>query len=56
MPLNARIEMSVGCLATVSRIPGIANEPCDSSKVNPSEFIGWFERLAITRVHGDADK
>jgi len=26
------------------------------SKLNPHEFIGGFERLAITCVHGDGDK
>src|SRR5208282_5530028 len=29
---------------------------CGSSNLNPSEFIGGFERLAIACVHGDADK
>ncbi len=29
---------------------------CPSSKLNPHEFIGGFERMAIARVHGDAEK
>jgi hypothetical protein len=29
---------------------------CSFSKLNPHEFIGGFERLAITCVHGDADE
>ena len=32
------------------------NTSCGFSKLNPHEFIGGFERLAITCVHGDADK
>jgi|SRR5208282_4549541 len=27
-----------------------------SSKLNPREFVGGFERLAIACVHGEADK
>jgi hypothetical protein len=29
---------------------------CGFSKLNPREFIGGFERLAIACRHGDADK
>ncbi len=29
---------------------------CPSSKLNPNEFIGGFERLAIARVGGGADE
>ena len=29
---------------------------CASSKPNPHEFIGGFERLAIACLHGDAGK
>jgi hypothetical protein len=33
-----------------------ADDTCGSSKLNPSEFIGGFERLAIACVHGNAEK
>lgn len=31
-------------------------EGCPSSKLNPDEFIGGFERLAIACVHREAEK
>ena len=34
----------------------LPDRPGPSSKLNPHEFIGGFERLAITCLHGDADK
>jgi hypothetical protein len=33
-----------------------ASHGSGSSKLNPSEFIGGFDRLAIAWVHGDAEK
>ena len=32
------------------------SDGCLSSKLNPHEFIGGFERLAIACLHGDLDK
>jgi hypothetical protein len=29
---------------------------CGFSKLNPHEFIGGFERMAIACLHGEADK
>jgi hypothetical protein len=29
---------------------------CPSSKPDPPEFLGGFERMAIACLHGDADK
>jgi hypothetical protein len=31
-------------------------QPCGSSELNPREFVGGFERLAIACLHGDVDK
>jgi AraC-like DNA-binding protein len=44
----------------IKRIPPadveLLRKPCGSSKLNPRELVGGFERLAIACLHGDADK
>jgi SAM-dependent methyltransferase len=43
----------------ISRKTGCSKQPstrCPSSKPDPHEFIGSFERMAIAYFHGDRDK
>jgi hypothetical protein len=48
-----RSEMSAEDVVEVLRL---MEENCPSSKPDPPEFIGGFERLTIACVHAEADK
>jgi hypothetical protein len=47
-----------GCLQSDAHHPDDISsaDPCPSSELNPREFIGGFDLLAIASIHGDADK